>query len=128
MNPLLCAQINTHHCKAAMANLSPFSVENKVDIMLIQEPYCYHGETCYIPQTFAAYYVSSPTAPRAALLVRLEITHNFMLLHNFSNPDNTLVVTATSPPIYIASSYLPPYDILEQDLTPIKTFLTSSGD
>jgi hypothetical protein len=83
-----------------MANLSPYSVDNKVDIMLIQEPYCYNGEPCYIPPAFVAYYVSSPTAPRASLLIRREIAHNFMLLHNFSNPDNILVVTATSPPIY----------------------------
>ena len=48
-----------------------------------------------------------------------------MLLHNFSNPDNVIVVTSTDPPIHTASSYLPPYDTLEQDLTPIETFLTS---
>lgn len=49
-----------------------------------------------------------------------------MLLHQFSNPDNTKVVMATNPPIHIASSYLPPpYDTLEQDLTPIATFLTT---
>jgi hypothetical protein len=48
-----------------------------------------------------------------------------MFLHQFSNPDNAIVVTATNPPIHIASSYLPPYDTLEQDLTPIETFLTT---
>ena len=48
-----------------------------------------------------------------------------MLLHQFSNPNNTIVVTATYPQIHVASSYLPTYDTLEQDLTPIETFLTT---
>jgi len=47
-----------------------------------------------------------------------------MLLHQFSNPDNVIVVTSTNPQILIASSYLPPYDTLEQDLTPTGFFLT----
>ena len=48
-----------------------------------------------------------------------------MLLHQFSNPDNVIVVTSTNPQIHVASSYLPPYDTLEQDLTPIGSFLTT---
>jgi hypothetical protein len=48
-----------------------------------------------------------------------------MLLHQFSDPDNTIVVTVTNPPVHIVSSYLPAYDTLEQDLTLIETFLTT---
>jgi hypothetical protein len=105
-----------------MANLSPYTNENQIGILLIQEPYCYNEEPCYIPSAFVVFYVSSPTDPRASLLIRREIAHNFILLHNFSNPDNILVVTSTSQPIYIVRCYLPPYDTLEQDLTPIKKF------
>jgi len=108
-----------------MVHLSLYTNENKVDILFIQEPYCYNGEPCYIPSAYLAFYVASPTDPRASLLIRREIAHNFMLLHNFSNPDNAIVVTPTNPPIHIASSYLPPYDTLEQGLVPIETFLTS---
>jgi len=36
-----------------------------------------------------------------------------------------IVVASTNPQLYIACSYLPPYDTLEQDLTPIGTFLTA---
>ena len=68
-----------------MAHLSLYTNENKVDIVFIQEPYCYSGEPCYIPSVF---YVSSHTNPRASLLIRREIVQNFMLLLNFSNPDN----------------------------------------
>jgi hypothetical protein len=71
------------------------------------------------------FHVSSDTNPRAALLIRREIAHNFKLLHQFSNPDNVIVVTSTSPQIHIANPYLPPYNMLEQDLTPIGSFLTS---
>ena len=35
------------------------------------------------------------------------------------------MVTSTNPQLYIASSYLPSYDTLEQDLTPIGLFLTA---
>ena len=108
-----------------MANLSPYTNENRVDILLMQEPYCYNGEPCYIPSAYVAVYASCPTNPRASLIIRREIAHNFMLQHNFSNPYNVVVVTSTNPPIYIASSYLPPYDTLEQDFTPIKNFLAS---
>jgi hypothetical protein len=52
----------------------------------------------------------------AALLIRREKAHNFMQFHQFSNPDN---IISTNPQIHIAGSYLPPYDTLEQDLTPM---------
>jgi hypothetical protein len=71
------------------------------------------------------FYVSSYTNPRASLLIRREIAQNFMLLHQFANTENIFVVTSTNSPIHIASSFLPPYDTLEQDLTPIGSFLTS---
>jgi hypothetical protein len=38
MDLLTCAQINTHHCKAAMAHLSIYTNKNKMDILFIQEP------------------------------------------------------------------------------------------
>jgi len=40
LESLTIAQIITHHCKAAMAQLALNSHDNKVDIALIQEPYC----------------------------------------------------------------------------------------
>ena len=46
-------------------------------------------------------------------------------MHQFSTPDNAIVAMSTNPPTYLVSSYLPPYDSLAQDLTPIETFLDS---
>jgi hypothetical protein len=106
MDSLICKQINTHHCNAAMAHL-PLT-GNNVDIFLIQEPYCYNGEPCYIPSDDSAFSAPSNKNPRASLLIKRDIAHNFMLLHQFSDPDNTIVVTVTNPPIHIVSSYLPP--------------------
>ena len=108
-----------------MVHLSLYINENKVDTLFIQEPYCYNGKPCYIRSAYLAFYVASPTDRRASLLIRREIAHNIMLLHNFSNPDNVIVVTSTNPLIHITSPYLPPYDTLEQDLVQIETFLTS---
>jgi hypothetical protein len=48
-----------------------------------------------------------------------------MLLHQFSDPDNTIVVTVTNPPNPQGQFVPPPYDTLEQDLTPIEIFLTT---
>jgi hypothetical protein len=59
------------------------------------------------------------------MLIRRDIIHNIMFLHQFSNPDNTILVTTTNPPIHIDSSYLPSYDTLVQDRKPIETFLTT---
>ena len=39
MDSLAFAQINTHHCKAAKAHLSPYTHNNKVDVLIIQEPW-----------------------------------------------------------------------------------------
>ena len=103
-----------------MAHLSLYTNENKVDIVFIQEPYCYNGEPCYIPSHYSVFFVSSHTNPRASLLIRQEIAQNFMLLRNFPNPDNVFVVTSTNPTIHIASSYLP-HDTLEQHLIPTET-------
>jgi hypothetical protein len=47
-----------------------------------------------------------------------------MLLHQFSNSEN-IIVMSINPPLHIASSYLPPYDTLEQELTPITNVLTT---
>jgi hypothetical protein len=107
-----------------VAHLSLYTSENEVEMLFVQEPYCYNGEPCYILPDYLSFHASSDTNPRAALLIRREIAHNFMLLHQFSNPDNVIVVTSTNPQIHIASSYLPRYDTLEQDLTPIRSFLT----
>jgi len=60
--PLIHAQINTDHCRAAMEHLSLYKIENKVDILFIQEQYCYNGEPCYIPSAYLAFYVSSSTS------------------------------------------------------------------
>jgi hypothetical protein len=86
MDPLKCTQLNIHHCKAAMAHLSLYTSENKVDILFIQEPYCYNGEHCYIPPDYLTFHVSSDTNPRAALFIRQEIARNFMLIHQFKIP------------------------------------------
>ena len=122
MDPMRCAQL------LVSANLLwhtfPY-IQVKIDILFVQEPYCYNGEPCYIPPDYLTFHVSSDTNPRAALLNRREIAHGFMLLHHFSNPNNIIVVTSTNPQLRIASSYLPPYNTLEQDLTPIGSFLTS---
>ena len=93
-----------------MAHLSLYTSENKVDILFIQEPYCYDGEPCYIPPGCLNFHVPSD---------------NFLLLQQFSNSNNIIVASSTNPQLYIASSYLPPYDTLEQDLTPIGSFLTA---
>jgi len=118
-------QLNTDHCKGAMAHLSLYTRENKVYILFTQEPCCYDGAPCYIPPGYLYLHVPSDTNTRASLLIRREIAHNFLLLQHRSNSDNVIVVTSTYPQLYIASSYLPTYDTLEQDLTPIGSFLTA---
>jgi hypothetical protein len=97
MDSLTFAQINAHHCKAAMANLSLYTHENKVDILIIQEPYCYVGEPHYIPPDYLPIFAQSSRNPRASLLIKRDKIHNFMFLHQFSNPDNSTVVTTTNP-------------------------------
>jgi hypothetical protein len=75
-----------------MAHLSPYTHENNVDILIIQETYCYNGKPCHILPGYTAFLAPSNKNPRASLLIKRDIAHNFMLLHQFSNPDNTIVV------------------------------------
>ena len=75
MDPVRCAQLNTHHCKAAMAHLSLYTSENKVDTLFVQELYCYNGGPCYIPPDYLSFHAFSDTNPRAALLIRQEMAH-----------------------------------------------------
>lgn len=105
METLIVAQINTHHCKAAMVQLALYSYDNKVDIALIQEPYCYNGEPRCTPSEYSALFTTSNRNPRALILIKKDIAQNFLLLHQFLNSDNTIVATATNPPIHIACSY-----------------------
>lgn len=125
MDTLICAQLNTHHCKAAMAHLSLLLSHNNVDILFNQEPYCYNGIPCLTPSNYTPYYVTSNNTPRACIFIKSNIAHNFILLHSFSTADNVFVAMSTNPSFYIASSYLPPYDTLVQDLSPIQAFLNS---
>ena len=106
MESLTVAQINTHYCKAAMAQLSLYTHDNKVDTALIQEPYCYNGEPCCNPPVYSAFATSNRN-PRALVLIKKDIAHNFLFLHQFSNPDSTIVATATNPP-QPHSQLLPP--------------------
>jgi hypothetical protein len=89
-----------------MVQLALYTYDNKVDIALIQEPYCYNGEPCCIPPEYSAFFAISNRNPRASILIKKDIAHNFIFLHQFSNPDNTIVATATNPPIHIASEPL----------------------
>jgi hypothetical protein len=97
MDSLIFAQINAHHCKAAMANLSLYTHENKVDILIIQESYCYMEEPRYIPPDYLAIFAQSSRNPRATLLIKRGKIHNFMFLHQFSNLENSIVVTTQTP-------------------------------
>jgi hypothetical protein len=119
---LAFTQINTHHCKAAMVNLSPYIHNNKVDVLIIQEPYCYNKEPCYIPPDYLAFFAPSDKNPRASLLIQRNTAHKFMFLHQFTNPDNATVVTATNPPIHIASSYHPPTTCSNRTSQPWRPF------
>ena len=125
MDNLTFFQLNTHHCKAAMANLSIFLNQNNVDILLNQEPYCHNGIPSLTPINYTPFYIPSNTVPRACIYIRSDIAHNFTLNHSFSTPDDVIIALSTNPTLYIASSYLPPYDTLIQDLQPFEDFLTS---
>jgi len=76
MDSLTFAQINIHHCKAAMAHLTPYTHDNKVDIVIIQEPYCYNGEPSCIPPDYSAFFATSNRNPRASHLIKKDIVHN----------------------------------------------------
>ena len=126
MDALTYAQLNTHHCRAAMAHLSIYLAHQKVDILFIQEPYCYIGVPSLIPPYYTPFYVSSDTGPRACLLIKSDLAHKFILIRKFSTPDNVIVSMSTTPILYLSSTYLPPYDTLELDLAPMESFLAAT--
>lgn len=92
MDNLIFAQLNTHHCKAAMANLSMLLNKKKVDILLNQEPYCHNGIPSLTPLNYIPFYITSNIDPRACIYIRREIVHNFTLLHSCSTPDDVIIV------------------------------------
>jgi hypothetical protein len=97
MEPITIPRINTHHCKAAMAQLALYSQENKVDIALIQEPYCYNGEPRCIRPDYSVFHTTSNRNSRALILINKDTAHNFIFLYQYYNQDNTIVATATNP-------------------------------
>ena len=117
MATLTCAELNMQHCKAAITHLALFTHENKIGILFIQEPYCLNGEPSLTSPPELQGILSFPhTHPRALLLIRTEIAQNFVL-HTFSNSDNVIIATAINPPLYLTSSYLPPYNMLEKNFS-----------
>ena len=125
MDTLQCAQLNSKHCKSAIAHFSLYLANNNTDILFNQEPYCNNGIPSYTPPNYIPFHVNSQVNSRACIYIRKDIAHNFLLMHNFSTPDNIILVSSSNPPLYIASSYLPPYNTLDQDLAPIDNFLTT---
>ena len=125
MDTLYCAQLNAHHCKAAMAYLSLLTSNHKIDIRLLQEPYCVNGEPCIIPMNYATYCAHTDTIPRACILIRKDLTRHFILMQQFSSPDTVVIATSSNPPTYFVSTYLPPYNTLAQDLVAIEHFLNT---
>jgi len=103
-----------------MAQLALNSHDNKVDIALIQKPYCYNGEPRCNPPEYSVFYTTSNGNPRALNLINKVIAHNFIFLYQYSNQDNTIVEKATNPPIYIVSSYLTPTSPLKMTSQPYR--------
>jgi len=81
-----------------MANLALITHENQVDILIIEEPYQYMGEPRYIPPDYQTIYAHSNRNPRTSPLIRRDMIHNIIFLHQYSDSDNTIVVTTTDPP------------------------------
>ena len=110
MESLTIAQINTHHCKAAMAELALNSHDNKVDIALIQGTYCYSGESRCNPLEYSVFYTTSNRNPRALILIKKDIAHNFIFLYQYSNEDNIIVATDTNPPFTLPAPLVTKYN------------------
>ena len=56
MDSLNYAQLNTQHCKAATAHLSLILSDNKIDILLNQEPYYYNDVPSLCPLNYIPFY------------------------------------------------------------------------
>ena len=127
---LNCLQINLHHCKAAMANLSRLAAEKQTYIVLAQEPYIYKNKVCQIPPGFEC--ISGSLNPiRACVFVHKSLT--YWMLPQFTDADLCSVVVQESGgnsnnQIIFSSVYMPGDSSMAPPSQKVRELATYSQD
>jgi exonuclease III len=116
------AQINLQHSRIATANLMKYIVDNKIDIISIQEPYIYQGRMVGIDAQYNIFTAGEDRSRAAVIITNKEM--DATLITQLSDEDAiTLEITKDGTTIILASMYLDRQKPLEQDLSKVDKIL-----
>lgn len=97
-------QVNLNHCINATVQCQKFCEENKIDILLLTEPYIYNGSVKGFSFT---YNVISEESPRAAIII-FNSTIKALKLSQFCDKDCSVILVQLMDKSFIfASIYMP---------------------
>jgi hypothetical protein len=110
VNSHVIHQINLHHCKAAMANISQMLLrKGQTSICLIQEPYAYKGKVKGLGEVGEIHYVRNlGSNPRACIVTSNDVKAT--LLSNFCRRDLVAVLTEWKQGKVVYASVYMPYE------------------
>lgn len=119
-----CLQINTAKSKNSTWLLAQYCVENKLDIIMMQEPYTRENElTCFESKFELFYLKNSNTRPKSAVVV-LDPNFEVLLLAEYSSSNITAcLIRLSSEHIVILSCYFEPDSDIERYLYILDTVL-----
>jgi hypothetical protein len=85
---LNCVQINLQRSKNSTAILSKYIIDNKIDIVFIQEPYVIKNKVCGFPLNYRIFHTISGDKPKSAIVFtnyQIQVIHlqTFKRLHNY---------------------------------------------
>ena len=113
-NNIKCLQINLQRKRNAMSTLTQYIYDNKVDIILAQEPYELKGKVSGLPMFYKTIYDKTCDKPKSFVIIA-NSNINPIFIQSFSNDCITVVsIECNNTTIILISVYLTPSLTLQE--------------
>ncbi len=122
---LNCVQINLQRSKNSTARLNKYIIDNKIDIVFIQEPYVIKNKVCGFPLNYRIFHTISGDKPKSAIVFtnyQIQVIH----LQTYSKDFITICNTELyNKKMCLISAYCSPHNHLNQELSLIQSAIDS---
>lgn len=110
-------QVNLDRSFAATGHLVKYVVDNKVDIALIQEPYCLQGRVVGFPANFTCFAFNSKAI---VIVINKEISSS-LITERCSDLTTTVLISFKNLTFIINSTYFPPTNNINDQICSLQS-------